>query len=31
MCAKEVLSLPMFPELTGDEIQLIADVINHTF
>ncbi len=29
MCAREVLSLPMFPELTGDEIQLIADVINH--
>lgn len=28
MCAGEVLSLPMFPELTGDEIQLIADVIN---
>lgn len=30
-CAREVLSLPMFPELDGDEIQLIADVINHTF
>jgi dTDP-4-amino-4,6-dideoxygalactose transaminase len=30
MCAREVLSLPMFPELTNDEIQLIADVINHT-
>ena len=29
MCAQEVLSLPMFPELTSDEIQLIADVINH--
>jgi dTDP-4-amino-4,6-dideoxygalactose transaminase len=31
MCAKEVLSLPMFPELTGDEIQMIADVISHAF
>ncbi|MGV8058441.1 MAG: DegT/DnrJ/EryC1/StrS family aminotransferase [Smithellaceae bacterium] len=31
MCAQEVLSLPMFPELTGDEIRLIADVINQTF
>lgn len=31
MCAGEVLSLPMFPELTGDEIKLIADVINSTF
>lgn len=30
MCAREVLSLPMFPELTGEEIQLIADVISHT-
>jgi dTDP-4-amino-4,6-dideoxygalactose transaminase len=29
MCAQEVLSLPMFPELTSDEIKLIADVINH--
>ncbi len=29
-CAGEVLSLPMFPELTEDEIRLIADVINHT-
>lgn len=29
MCAGEVLSLPMFPELTDDEIQQIADVINH--
>ena len=28
-CAAEVLSLPMFPELTPDEIRLIADVINH--
>lgn len=28
-CAAEVLSLPMFPELTSDEIRLIADVINH--
>jgi len=31
ICAREVLSLPMFPELAGDEIQLIADVINHSF
>jgi dTDP-4-amino-4,6-dideoxygalactose transaminase len=31
ICAKEVLSLPMFPELTINEIQLIADVINSTF
>jgi dTDP-4-amino-4,6-dideoxygalactose transaminase len=31
MCANEVLSLPMFPELTGDEIRRIAEVINHTF
>jgi len=29
MCAGEVLSLPMFPEMTSEEIQLIADVINH--
>ncbi|HQK99366.1 MAG TPA: DegT/DnrJ/EryC1/StrS family aminotransferase [Smithellaceae bacterium] len=28
-CAQEVLSLPMFPELTPDEIGRIADVINH--
>jgi len=28
MCAGGVLSLPMFPELTGEEIQLIADVIS---
>jgi dTDP-4-amino-4,6-dideoxygalactose transaminase len=28
-CAREVLSLPMFPELTNDEIKQIADVINH--
>jgi dTDP-4-amino-4,6-dideoxygalactose transaminase len=28
-CAAEVLSLPMFPELTPDEISLIADVVNH--
>ncbi|PKN76510.1 MAG: erythromycin biosynthesis sensory transduction protein eryC1, partial [Deltaproteobacteria bacterium HGW-Deltaproteobacteria-10] len=30
-CAKEVISLPMFPELTGSEIQLIADIINSAF
>ncbi|MEN6332459.1 MAG: DegT/DnrJ/EryC1/StrS family aminotransferase [Smithella sp.] len=30
-CAGEVLSLPMFPELTGEEIQLVADVIRSTF
>jgi dTDP-4-amino-4,6-dideoxygalactose transaminase len=29
-CAGEVLSLPMFPELTNQEIQLIAQVINDT-
>jgi dTDP-4-amino-4,6-dideoxygalactose transaminase len=29
MCAQQVLSLPMFPELTNEEIRLIADVINH--
>lgn len=29
MCAREVLSLPMFPELASDEIRLIVDVINH--
>jgi dTDP-4-amino-4,6-dideoxygalactose transaminase len=28
-CADEVLSLPMFPELTLEEIQLITDVINN--
>ena len=27
--AAEVLSLPMFPELTGEEISQIADVINN--
>jgi dTDP-4-amino-4,6-dideoxygalactose transaminase len=30
MCAGEVLSLPMFPELTDEEIQLIVQVINHS-
>lgn len=29
-CAGEVLSLPMFPELTEDEIRIIAGVINST-
>jgi dTDP-4-amino-4,6-dideoxygalactose transaminase len=29
-CAQEVLSLPIFPELTDEEINLIAQVINHT-
>jgi len=29
LCAQEVLSLPMFPELNKEEIGLIADVINH--
>ncbi len=28
-CAGEVLSLPMFPELTPEEISMIADVINN--
>jgi dTDP-4-amino-4,6-dideoxygalactose transaminase len=28
-CIAEVLSLPMFPELKQEEIQLISDVINH--
>jgi dTDP-4-amino-4,6-dideoxygalactose transaminase len=28
-CASDVLSLPMFPELTNDEIRLIAGVINN--
>ena len=28
-CAQEVLSLPMFPELTPEEIRQIADVINN--
>jgi dTDP-4-amino-4,6-dideoxygalactose transaminase len=31
LAAQEVISLPMFPELTRDEIRLIADVINNTF
>ncbi len=30
-CAREVLSLPMFPELEKEEIQHIADVINHVY
>lgn len=29
VCASEVLSLPMFPELNQEEISLIADVINN--
>ena len=28
-CAQEVLSLPMFPELTPEEIRLITDVVNN--
>ncbi|MBN1365585.1 MAG: DegT/DnrJ/EryC1/StrS family aminotransferase [Syntrophaceae bacterium] len=30
-CSREVLSLPMFPELKLEEIRLIADVINSVF
>lgn len=29
-CAGDVLSLPMFPELTDEEIRLVAQVINQT-
>jgi len=29
MCAKEVLSLPMFPELENEEIEQVSNVINH--
>ncbi len=29
MCAKEVLSLPMFPELKKEEIEHVSNVINH--
>ncbi len=28
-CSQEVLSLPMFPELTQEEIGFIAEIINH--
>jgi dTDP-4-amino-4,6-dideoxygalactose transaminase len=28
-CADEVLSIPMFPELSQDEIRIICDVVNH--
>ncbi|MDD5712317.1 MAG: DegT/DnrJ/EryC1/StrS family aminotransferase [Smithellaceae bacterium] len=28
-CAAQVLSLPMFPELTAEEILMISDAINH--
>ncbi|HNY51452.1 MAG TPA: DegT/DnrJ/EryC1/StrS family aminotransferase [Smithella sp.] len=28
-CSQEVLSLPMFPELSQEEIGFIADIINH--
>ena len=28
-CARDVLSLPMFPELGQDEIRTICDVVNH--
>jgi dTDP-4-amino-4,6-dideoxygalactose transaminase len=30
-CSREVLSLPMFPELSREEISLIADVMNGAF
>ena len=30
VCAREVLSLPMFPELKNEEIRLIAQVVNQT-
>jgi len=29
ICAAEVLSLPMFPELEKEEVQYISNVINH--
>jgi len=29
ICSAEVLSLPMFPELTEEEIRLVSDVINN--
>jgi dTDP-4-amino-4,6-dideoxygalactose transaminase len=28
-CAREVLSLPMFPELSQEEIGIICDIVNH--
>ncbi len=31
ICASEVLSLPMFPELEKEELQHISNVINHAF
>ena len=31
MCSQEVLSLPMFPELSQEEIRLITDVVNNVF
>jgi len=30
-CSQEVLSLPMFPELSQEEIRLVADVMNGAF
>ena len=29
ICAKEVLSLPMFPELEKEEIEHVSNVISH--
>jgi dTDP-4-amino-4,6-dideoxygalactose transaminase len=31
MCSQEVFFLPMFPELSQEEIRVIADVVNNFF